>query len=253
MAYDDMTAKLEAAKLEAAKQAEADAAECKAQYEAAKQAAKEAAKHRYAQPQPIQDVPKKPVVAYIMWANANYGNLKKEFNLSTTVEVQKKAAKVWAAMSAKEKAPFLAKHDGEKEAYDEWLQTPDGKEMLENKRKQQLERKQENSSTPAAKSGRKRAAPDAESPDVQQAVGKCTPAKKGRRKPPVSEPSVPLAIQKQCEEMGTAENGVSYLVLLQKVLETKGLEAASPEATLVALKKHGGLVSKVRSELLDDA
>merc|ERR1719281_625880 len=35
-------------------------------------------------------------------------------------------------MPAQEKTLYLAKHDGEKDAYDDWVESPEGQEMLKN-------------------------------------------------------------------------------------------------------------------------
>lgn len=219
--------------------------EGKAKHDTVKQAAKRA----YAESVTAEGLMRKPASAFFEYVAANRDAIVKAHNLSGSGAGAKKAAELWAAMSDNEKMPFVAKYEGELEAYNDWKDSPLGIEHLRRAKEQRQE-----GSTPTATRSRKRAAPEGESPEGAPVKKSSPPATKKLAKPTAAlRPLMPAAVLEQCEQMGTAANGLAYTALLQKVLETEGLAQVAPEAALAALKRHGGLVNKTRSELLGSA
>lgn len=66
-------------------------------------------------------------------------------------------------------------------------------------------------------------------------------------------PVLSAPIQAKCEKFGSADSGVSFKSLLQKLLLTKGLSDVDQDKALDSLKKHGGLLNKARAELVGGA
>ena len=72
---------------------------------------------------------KKPVPAYWIWLTENREKIVKEHKLEgkKAPEVTKKAGEVWKGLSEKDKSPYEKKASAQKEEFDKFVKTEEGK------------------------------------------------------------------------------------------------------------------------------
>ena len=100
---------------------------------------------------------KKPMTAYFMWLNENRAKLVKEHKLEGQKgsEVTKKAGEVWKGLSEKDKSPYEKKASAQKEEFDKFVKTEEGKKALEAKKALTKQKKAEKRAKKAKKAARK--------------------------------------------------------------------------------------------------
>lgn len=101
---------------------------------------------------------KKPVSAYWIWLGENREKIAKEHKLDSkkVAEVSKKAGEVWKGLLEKDKAPYEKKASAQKEEFEKFVKTDEGKKALEAKKalsKQKKAEKKAKKAKKAAKNG----------------------------------------------------------------------------------------------------
>jgi len=79
--------------------------------------------------------PKRPVVPYFQYMNANRTRLMAEFGLKVT-EVPKKAKELFDALPAEERQVFDQQYQEQKKAYDAYMASDEGQKLAEERKKQ---------------------------------------------------------------------------------------------------------------------
>lgn len=84
---------------------------------------------------------KRPQSAYFLWLNANRAKIEAAAGTKKGPEVSKKAAEMWKAVSAAEKAPFEEQSKRDKEKYDAYVKTEEGQKGLQALKEERKEAK----------------------------------------------------------------------------------------------------------------
>jgi len=212
---------------------------------------------------------KKPVSSYWLWLSDNREKIVKALGGKGSVtDVSKKGGEMWKALSEKDKLPYDKKAKEQKEAYEKYIASDEGKEKLKafkdatQAAKDQFKAK--DTSKPTLKKGAdevdegdKNGAKKNASPKKRtSASGGVTPpaAKRGRtasgssalKKPAAdASPGISADLLKQAEGLGLAVQ----LKNLAARADVAG-SSKSHEQMLAALKSNGGLVNKAKAALL---
>lgn len=237
---------------------EAFAAEDKAKFDAAMK--------EFTESRVIEGFMKKPTSAYFQFVCANRAIIAEEYQLSGAPAVGKKASELWGSMTADEKRQYEEKYTAEKQAYDAWKGTVEGKTALGRWKAQKQEakdaaqekafKKQERLDR---KAGVKRARPDGGKPKMgcekrSRRIGSAPSQGEGSEAPVAVRAvlELPDAIVQLCEKMGNM-HGVPAKIVLGRLLLTEGIGEVPYDVALAVLEKHGGLLNKARGELLEAA
>lgn len=181
-----------------------------------------------------------------MWYNDSRVKIAASMGGKPTIgEVAKKGGEVWKTTSDAEKTPWEEKAKKLKDDYENYLKSPEGEAAMKAYKDATKGAKDE-----VAEPSAKRATKD----DKDEAA---EPSPKKAKKSELSGTAahqLSEAILEKCTKMGMADkSGVSYKKLLQKLMANPGVPEIGEEKALEALKKHGGLLNKARSEICGGA